>query len=454
MNRCSACPGARNCVPPSGPVNCEYIFIGEAPGWDENKRMTPFTGKTGRELDETYLPSAGLRRPNVRVDNAMKCMPVTSKGKLDMGRWQDREMVKTCAEAHLFPELYRIQPKLIVAMGAFACYVLDPNINLDLHHGIPLSTDWGIVYPMYHPAGGLHEPKKMLQIRTDWLRLRRYLAGTLELPEDLYPNPDYQEITDAREYELDPTRPLACDTESSRSIGPYCLTFSNTPGTGRLIRADREDLLKDFQGWISRWEAPIIWHNWLYDRRITGQMGLRFPNRLIRDTMVRAFLLGNLPQGLKALAYRELGMTMQDFDDLVIPYSKQLILKYYRDAYNIEWPKPEEQMLRGDDGKWKTYKAQSMNTKLKTFFTAYGKNEDKDVFKMWEENWTASQGMIEEQMGPFPGRDIAHVPFDEVLAYACRDSDATLRLWPILEHMRKKMRHLPQEKWRDGYERD
>lgn len=457
MNRCELCPGENTCVPSDGP-NCNGyrpMFVMEAPGFEENKRGIPAVGKTGMEVDNTYLPTAGLRRSESYITNAIKCLPTTTDGKLDLKRAKDRELLYSCANAHLYREIEENQPPVIVAMGAFACHALDPNISLELHHGIPLQTQYGIVFPMYHPAGGIHEPKKMLIIRTDWDRLRKYLRGTLNIAVDEWPEPDYQEVTDEEEIDaLDGRNILACDTESSRLLGPYCLTYSDRPGTGRLIRANRRDLLSRLQSKLDVWEAHILWHNWLYDRTVVGAMGLRFPERVVRDTMVRCFHLGNLPQGLKVLAYRLLGMEMQDFEDLVKPYSTIEVLHYFRSAWALDWPKPEQDMERNKEGLWKLKRPQSMATKLKRFFTDFSKDpEGKDVFGMWDSWEKKSPGfkdkMIEE-VGPYPGLDINHVPFELVLHYACRDSDATLRLWPILEHMKAMaMTGIPQERWGD-----
>lgn len=326
-----------------------------------------------------------------------------------------------------------------------------PDINLELQHGIPCDSPWGIpAFPMYHPAQGIHEPKKMLLIRTDWHRLRSYLSGTLKMATDPYPNPDYQEVTDAEEFTaLDPTQPLAADTEYDKNRSPYCLTFSQHPGSARLIRAERRDLLYEFNRHLQDWRGPILFHNWLADKPITEQMGLQLPERRIVDTMARVFHLGNLPQGLKALAFRELGMVMEDFEDVVSPYSTEQCLLYLRAAQTYEWPKPEEETVIDETtGLWKLYKPQGMGTKLKRFFTDYSKSPDKDVFKAWD-NWNTSHALIEGTMGKeFPGLDIRHVPFQQMLHYACRDSDATLRLYYVLEAMRRRVRRFSQELWR------
>lgn len=448
MTPCALCPTKNTCVRPDGNPKSDLYFIGEAPGYDENKKGIPFVGKTGLEVHNTYLPCAGLSRPEIYIDNAISCLPDRPKGKLDMNRKQDRELAETCAAHHLYPALKWNRPKIIVPMGAFACYVIDPDIDLEMHHGIPVQTRFGTAFPMYHPAGGIHEPKKMLQIRTDWIRLRRFLAGQLEIPVDEHPDPDYKEATAADIRGIDPTLPMGSDTESSRRLGPYCITYSQIPGVGRLIRAENTLHLRMFQQKIKKWESIVLFHNWLYDKAVTEDMGLSFPDHVIKDTMVRAFHLGNLPQGLKALAYRYLGMEMQAFEDLVKPHSTKLVLEYYRNAYAEEWPKPDPELNQDEKtGLWKLYQPQSMKTKLKRFFTDYTKNPNKNVFEMWTKNWVNSQKIIEDRMGLWPGMDIRHVPFSEALHYACRDSDATLRLWPLLERMKENVKGRQQENW-------
>jgi uracil-DNA glycosylase family 4 len=423
------------------------MFVGEAPGKDEDRRGVPFVGKTGMELDQHYLPLAGLRRDRVRITNAISCLPVGHAGKLDMGRAKDIDLLLSCTNHHLYSELEAAKPILIVPMGAFAVYAIDPEINLELQHGIPLETSWGTVFPMYHPARGIHEPKTMLLIRNDFVRLGKYLKGKLRIPVDNEPTPSYQ-VWDGNTMGLDRSDPLACDTEVTRKREPFCLTFSNVPGCANLIKADHNTTLAAFQKVLNEWTGPILWHNWLFDEDVVRRMGLHFPRHLIVDTMALAFRLGNVPQGLKALAYRELGMTMMDFDDLVTPYSTPKCLQYLRQAYDHEWPKPEEQLVRDEEGKWKLYKPQSMATKLKRFLTDYQKNPKKDVFESWD-NWEDSHALIEKEMGPWPGKCITHVPFDKVLHYACRDADALLRLWPVLKRMQRALRHTVQEHWSD-----
>lgn len=454
MNRCPLCPGTNRCVGADGPDDADVFIIPEAPGKDENKRGIPFVGKTGDEVNKHYLPLSGLHRHQVRIDNCISCLPVSAGGKLDPNRRKDIELLESCTAHHIYPYLERARPKLLVPLGSFACRAIVPHINLELGHGILTETRWGIpAYPMYHPALGLHTPKSMLLLRNDWIRLKAVLRGTYVRPTDPYPEPDYAEVTDVREIrELDPCLPMGCDTEFHRRRGPYCLTYSQHLGTGRLIRADRTDLLRAFQDHLDRHVAAVCFHNWLADAPVTADMGLSFPRRHLVDTMACVFHLGNLPQGLKAIAYREMGMTMQDFEDLVTPYSTDLCLDYLMRASAVKWPKPEQDLIRGDDMQWTLYKPQSMNTKLKRFMTDYCKGGGTlNVFERWD-NWEDQQEMIEAECGEWPGLDISHVPHEFVIPYACRDSDAALRLYYLIQHMRRRVRRVSQDKWTEGWE--
>lgn len=452
MERCPFCPGINKCVSASGPPAEGYsgvVFIGEAPGKDEDRKGVPFVGKTGEEVNWHYLPIAGLRRDDCYFTYSIKCLPATAGAKLSLDRPKDVELLLSCASFHLEQELSQMQPKLIVPMGALACCVLDPDIQLDLHHGIPRESSWGMLFPMWHPAGGLHEPKKMLHIRNDFVRLGKYLKGKLRQPVDEYPNPYYarMDLYAMGQHFPDKSWPLACDTEVTKNGDPFCLTFSSTPGTGYLIKAGDKDL-GHFQWQLDNWTGPILFHNWLFDGEVVRRMGLRFPEHLIVDTMVMAFHLGNLPQGLKALSYRLLGMKMTDFEDTVLPYSTPLCLDYLRRCNDYEWERPPEQLVRGDDGLLKLYKPQSFNTKLKRFFTDLSKNPSKSVFGAWD-NWEDSHAEVEAKMGPFPGMCITHVPLEDTIYYACRDADSTLRLYSVLRKMQRMVRRKPQEHWGD-----
>ena len=451
--RCALCPGVNKCLPPSGSERADILGIGEAPGVDENKKGFVFAGKTGQELTQQYMPLAGLQRSNILLTNAISCLPTAAKGKLDPNSKKDQALLACCANTNLYPLIERGRWRALLPLGRFACDAVLPDFDLEMGHGIPLPTPFGVdAFPQYHPALGIHEPKKMSYIRRDWHRLKLWLRGQLPQLEDPYPEPWYQEIEDVATLRavVDPRYDAAFDTESTRYSGPFCLTLSQEPGTGFLIRASRVDLLAELQRLLSDWQGRLIFHNWLYDAPITGAMALCFPHSRLIDTMARVFHLGNLPQGLKALAWRELGMAMQDFEDVVLPYSRAKVLAYYGIAQTYEWGKPEPSLEMDPKTKlWKRKQPHSMNTKLKTFHTNLRKNPEKDVFAAWD-NWEAEHPMLEEKLGRYPGMCISHVPFDKAMHYACRDADATLRLWQLLKRIERQVRKSTQEKWRDA----
>jgi hypothetical protein len=306
---------------------------------------------------------------------------------------------------------------------------------------------------MYHPALGIHEPKKMGILRRGFIRLGKYLRGDLHIPVDQYPNPDYSEITSDAELgeylsQMEESD-IALDTEVTRDHEPFCVTLSVRPGTGRLIRASDHSACANLAGKLSRWSGYILLHNRLFDRSVLARMGIPIPHNRIIDTMMEAYHLGNLPQGLKALAYRHLGMEMDSFDDLVTPHSRALVLTYYAKALSETWPRPEEELVRDKEGQWKLYRPQSLNTMLKRLFTDLGKNPELDVFDRWKsDRWESSHEMVEAKLGRWPGKDIRHAPFETaVVPYACRDADATLRLWPILRKASRLVRRKQEWEW-------
>lgn len=443
-------------MPGDGPIcNSERIvFVGEAPGSEENKRGRCFVGGTGQEFDQGYLPLTGLSRSDVYVTNAMKCLPV-GNGKLQMNNLKDRAIVRACAEFHLKRELEIAKPDTVVLMGAVPNSLVD-GIDLDTHYAIPfvknlLGTE-RVIFPNWHPAGGLYDHKKMLPIRTGFKRLGQYLKGTLVVHEDEFPNPDYKVARSRADIrELNPEEPLAIDTETRRRGGPHCLTYSDTPGKGRLIYVEDESMLMYFAEVVANWKGPIILHNALFDLWVLEQMGIYIRHKKIIDTMMRAFHLQNQPQGLKVLSYRHKGMEMQDFDDLVSPHSAQQVIEYYSQMLLTPWPKPEEQLVRDPKtGNLKLYRPHSLSTKLKIFFTSYGKNPYKDVFEMWTKNWEDHHQEVEQVCGPWPGKCITHAPADKVLFYACRDADATRRLWPLFKVAATRIRRRPEIEWMEA----
>ena len=171
LPRCSLCP--RHClpIPPSGPTPSRLLFLGEAPSTAEDRDGIPFCGKTGDELNQTYLPILGVPRSSIFVTNVCLC------SRRDYSN-PDYASALSCANTHLGPTLARVKPEVIVVMGAVACS-LWPEISLNLDHGLPCAGKWGawrgIVWPMYHPSAGIHATSFMIPLQTDFAALKEFL---------------------------------------------------------------------------------------------------------------------------------------------------------------------------------------------------------------------------------------------------------------------------------------
>ena len=499
LPRCSLCPCTKgrnpilpwlppNLPPPPVPV----LFIGEAGAKWEDAAGIPFVGQTGQELDGQYLPLAGLSRDSVPICNAVYCSQLSYRNP------KDKEAA-ACSGKHLPALLSRLQPKVIVTMGAIAASLF-PGINLNLHHGIPQKGrygDWeGIIYPSYHPSAGLRSTQYMIPLREDFKNLGKLLRelehGKFEWPHDPIPKPDYQVINNRFDLGLyldirvvEPAHwftDISFDTEFSSS-GPYCLTFSHTPGTGRLIYAADRDLICDLDAYLE-FTRPHLFHlhNAMADLDPLYSMGIIIPPHRFLDTMIRSYELGlggggdeddsggRGSLGLKSLAYRHLHMPMQSFKDLVTPYAIPLVIEYLERVRNLSAPIAPEivcancgcpqnthstsksgkhtgpcllcasrpcrrfkklTVARGNSQQTKELgllhrKVNTLISKLEDEIFDVDRKTDPwkrvEEWHGWEREWMG------ERVGAMPIRDITMVPEPALVGYACKDADATIRL--------------------------
>lgn len=149
--QCKLCDVRNNIVFGSGKSNAELVFIGEAPGEEEDLCGLPFVGKSGELLDK-MIYAMGLFRQQVYICNIIKCRPPKNRN-------PEPEEIEACS-AFLKKQLDIIKPKIIVTLGYFACKSL---IESNIAFGI-LRGNWMIyrgidVMPTFHPAYLLRNPK-------------------------------------------------------------------------------------------------------------------------------------------------------------------------------------------------------------------------------------------------------------------------------------------------------
>jgi DNA polymerase len=165
MASCHACGLAQQrtqVVPGEGADNAEVVFIGEAPGYNEDRLGRPFVGPAGAFLDE-LLALAGMSRQDVYIANVVKCRPPANRDPLPgeilaCKPWLDRQ-------------IEMIGPKVVVTLGRFSLARFVPNESISKVHGKPRQVGDLICFPMYHPAAALHQGSLRRTLEEDMQRL-------------------------------------------------------------------------------------------------------------------------------------------------------------------------------------------------------------------------------------------------------------------------------------------
>ncbi len=167
---CTACrlhEGRTQTVPGDGDPNAELMFIGEAPGANEDAQGRPFVGRAGKLLDE-LLGEIGFTRADVFVANVVKCRPPNNRDPLpdEIG----------CCEIYLREQIEGIRPKLIVLLGRFATQYFLPNARMGEARGQPYQAGPWLILPIYHPAAALRNSNLMSTMRQDFAIIPPLLA--------------------------------------------------------------------------------------------------------------------------------------------------------------------------------------------------------------------------------------------------------------------------------------
>jgi uracil-DNA glycosylase family 4 len=154
-------------VPGEGPADARIMFIGEAPGWNEDQQGRPFVGAAGKFLEE-LLGKAGLTRGEVFITNVVKSRPPGNRDPLP-------DEIAACAP-YLERQIEVIDPEVIVTLGRFSMARWFPGERISRIHGQPKRVGRRLIVPMYHPAAALHQQTLRETIEDDFGKLPRILA--------------------------------------------------------------------------------------------------------------------------------------------------------------------------------------------------------------------------------------------------------------------------------------
>ena len=156
----------------SGNADADLMFVGEAPGRNEDEQGLPFVGQAGKLLDK-LLEEIGLPRGDVFICNTLKCRPPGNRDPRP-------EEIENCHE-YLLRQVELIEPRVICTLGNFATKLLrgDPTGITRLHGREEvrvIGTRAVRLYPIFHPAAALYTPSNVELLRTDFARIPELLA--------------------------------------------------------------------------------------------------------------------------------------------------------------------------------------------------------------------------------------------------------------------------------------
>ncbi len=168
---CTRCPlhvGRTRAVPGAGPTDSAIMFIGEGPGFHEDRQGLPFVGQSGKYLEE-LLAMIGMDRTQVFIGNVVKCRPPENRDPMP-------KEIETCTTLYLFRQIELIGPKVIVTLGRHSMGLFLPGAKITQVHGQPRWKDNRAILPLFHPAAVLRNPDLRATMAADFKKIPEIVA--------------------------------------------------------------------------------------------------------------------------------------------------------------------------------------------------------------------------------------------------------------------------------------
>ena len=168
--RCKLHGGRTNLVFGVGNPGADLMFVGEAPGRDEDLQGEPFVGRAGQLLTR-IIEAIDLRREDVYIANVIKCRPPQNRN-------PERDEVETC-RPFLLAQIDAVRPRVVVALGTFAIRTLldDDRLSISRARGRVYKCRGARLVPTFHPAFLLRSPDRKRDVWEDMKRVRSILRG-------------------------------------------------------------------------------------------------------------------------------------------------------------------------------------------------------------------------------------------------------------------------------------
>ncbi len=168
-SRCSLHETKKNTVFGCGNREASLMFVGEAPGEQEDLQGIPFVGAAGQLLDK-YLTAVGIDREEVYIANILKCRPPHNRDPLP-------EEADACI-VYLREQVKLIRPKIIVCLGRIsAARLIHPDYKITREHGEMVKKGAFVMTAVYHPAALLRDASKKEDMFRDMKKIKSYLDG-------------------------------------------------------------------------------------------------------------------------------------------------------------------------------------------------------------------------------------------------------------------------------------
>jgi DNA polymerase len=203
VSECTRCPlhaGRTKAVFGAGNADADLMFIGEAPGAEEDRQGLPFVGRAGQLLNQ-LLEGIGMKRDDAFIANILKSRPPGNRD-------PQPDEIEACWP-FLERQIHLIEPRVIATLGNFATKkITGSQTGITRVHGVPQVHALGgrtvFVFPLLHPAAALRTPSLVETLREDFAKLPALLAEPLPELESADAAEDEPEVAEA----ADPTAQL------------------------------------------------------------------------------------------------------------------------------------------------------------------------------------------------------------------------------------------------------
>ena len=164
---CELCKTRTNCVFGTGNREADILFVGEAPGEQEDLSGTPFVGRAGQLLDK-YLYAVDIAREDVYIANILKCRPPKNRDPLPAE--------EDACIGYLREQVRLIKPKIIVCLGRIAAMrLIKPDFKISKEHGTWFEKGNFVMTAVYHPAALLRDPRRKEEMLADMQQIKKKL---------------------------------------------------------------------------------------------------------------------------------------------------------------------------------------------------------------------------------------------------------------------------------------